>query len=291
MAALASAAVFAGSTALQHRAAARTPGDDRSGLRIFGPLVRRPSWLVGIAMSFLAFCLHALALKLGPLGLVQPIIVSSIVFAVFIRAGLDRRLPPRKVLVSSAITWGGLALFIATTHASAPKPPRDSVAAWFVGLAVAVVAVTVVSLGKVATPERRGLLLGASAGILFGLVAGLIKLVISQLHSGVGAMLTHWPVWAMIIVGVAAFVLNQQAYQATRLSVSMPVLNIFDVMVAIGFGVAVFGEQPFSSPVTLVAEVVGLVAMAVGVRQLAHHEESSKPQEKARTDAPGTAHV
>ncbi len=37
--------------------------------------------------------------------------------------------------------------------------------------------------------------------------------------------------------------MNQLAYQAARLSVTMPVLNMVDVLVAIGFGSAVFGER------------------------------------------------
>ena len=91
--------------------------------------------------------------------------------------------------------------------------------------------------------RHGGLLLGAAAGTLFGLVAGLLKLVTVQAQSGLGHALGHWSLWVLVVVGVCAVLLNQRAYQNARLSITAPMLNIAQVLVAITFGIIVFGER------------------------------------------------
>jgi drug/metabolite transporter (DMT)-like permease len=269
--ALASAAFFAGGSAMQHRTAGNTSNVDEntSGVHLMARLARRPAWVFGLVFSAIAFGLHALALKQGSLSLVQPVIVSGIVFAVFLRAGLEHRLPPRRVMIWSALTWAGLALFIAVLPASAEHPEKTTNALWFVGAGIAVVVATVLAANRTKAETRRGLLLGGASGILFGLVAGLIKLVIVSAAQGFLHIFGHWSIYAMCVVGAGAIVLNQRAYQVTRLSVSMPVLNILEVLVAIAFGLTVFGERLSSPPVSMAAELVGFAVMAVGVWKLA----------------------
>jgi exosortase/archaeosortase len=53
----------------------------------------------------------------------------------------------------------------------------------------------------------------------------------------------------------------------------MPVLNMVDVLVAIGFGSAVFGERHVNSATQLIAEIAGLFAMGVGVWKLAQLQD------------------
>jgi hypothetical protein len=128
---------------------------------------------------------------------------------------------------------------------------------------------------KTTIPARRGMLLGGAAGVLFGLIAGLVKVLITQTGVGMPALLGQWTLWAILIVGAGALLINQYAYQAARLSVTMPILNMVDVLVAIGFGSAVFGERHLTSPTQLTAEFAGLIAMGVGVWQLARLQDLS----------------
>lgn len=271
--ALVSAAFFAVGTSMQHHAAGPSTGPRKSGLQMMSRLVRRPGWWLGLALSGVAFALHAVALHWGALALVQPVIVSGIVFAVLARAGLDRRMPSGKDVAWSAVTWVGLGLFILVAHPGPPSKPELGDAAWFLAGSLAVVGLVSAAARRTTVPERRGLLLGGAAGILFGLVAGLVKLALAEATTGPGHVLLHWPLWAMLTVGVWALLLSQRAYHAARLSASMPLLNICDVMIAIAFGSVVFGERLYSSSLSLVVELVGLVLMAIGVRQLAGTEE------------------
>lgn len=286
--AAAAALAFAAGTSLQHRAA--SAGTSAAGL-VRG-LVRQPSWVIGLGLSGVAFCLHAAALREGSLTLVQPIVVSAVVFAVFIRAGLDRRLPGGTEVAWALATFGGLALFIATLRPSAAQHAAGgSSALIFLAISLAAAVVAVLWSRRVSTAARRGLLLGAAAGVLFGLIAGLIKVVVGLAQTGLLHVLDHWAPWALVGAGAGALLLNQRAYQAARLSVTMPILNIVDVVVALAFGVSVFGEQLFSSPLRLLLEVGGLLIIGVGVWQLARHQELGSATVRTRPSerADGTA--
>jgi len=274
--ACAAAAVFAAGTSLQHRAVSGVPTEHGSATGLLVRLVLRPSWLLGLALSGVAFILHVAALRHGSLTLVQPVVVSTIVFAVFVRAGLDFRLPPRKEIAWAVFTWAGLSLFIGALETRAAQHAADNRAAaiFFASGAVAT-AVAIICARRTSLAARRGVLLGLAAGISFGLTAGLIKVVVTQAAFGFMSIPKHWAIWGLVVAGVNALLLNQRAYHAARLSTIMPILNIADVLVAIGFGVTVFGERVFSSPPRLVAELAGLIVMAIGVWQLARQEEGS----------------
>lgn len=270
----AAAAVFAAGTSLQHRAAHNVSRVAVSATGLLPRLLRRPSWLLGIALSGVAFVLHVAALRHGALTLVQPIVVSTIVFAVFVRAALDRRFPDRKEVTWALCTWAGLALFITSLEGRVPRHLADDrIEAFFVLAGVTVTVLAVVWAHRTHRAGRRGLLLGMAAGVLFGLTAGLIKVVLVQTERGLLSAVHHWSLWVMVAAGVNALLLSQRAYHAARLSVVMPILNIVDVLVAISFGALVFGEPLFSTPGRLLAEAAGLILMGVGVWQLAREEE------------------
>jgi hypothetical protein len=274
--ACAAAAFFAAGTSLQHRAASTPPEFGTSAPGLLPRLARQPGWLLGIGLSGAAFCLHAAALRQGSLSIVQPVVVSAIVFAVFVRAGLDRRLPARKETAWATCTWAGLALFIAVLPSGTAQHAADSNAAriFFAG-GIVITDMAVLWAQKTTIPARRGMLLGGAAGVLFGLIAGLVKVLITQTGVGMPALLGQWTLWAILIVGAGALLINQYAYQAARLSLTMPILNMVDVLVAIGFGSAVFGERHLTSPTQLTAELAGLIAMGVGVWQLARLQDLS----------------
>jgi drug/metabolite transporter (DMT)-like permease len=285
--ALGAAAVFGTATALQHRAASGVSHAEVASGRLVARLLQRPGWLAGIALSGVAFVLHVAALHEGPLSLVQPIVVTTTVFAVFIRSGLDRTRPDLAEIVWAVCTCVGLTVFVVSAGMRGPHPhPRDHTAGLMVvaGVVVAALAFAAAARPRQA-PARRGFLLGVAAGILYGLTAGLIKVSTSHVRHGLLPMLEHWAPWLVAPAGLTAFFISQRAYQATRLSVSAPVLNIVDVLVAVTFGAVVFGDRLFSSPGRWVGELVGASLMGLGVWRLVREDERLHERQRLVVEA------
>jgi drug/metabolite transporter (DMT)-like permease len=281
VAAFAAAFSFALGAALQQRVAGSTTPTEESHGTFFVRIAGHPSWLVGMLLSAVAFALHAFALSRGDLALVQPIISSGIVFAVVIRAALEHRLPHGATLAWLVITWAGLALFLAVRPPTAEAQPRPDLGALLVGLGVVLALVGMAVARRTRTPQLRGAVLAGASGVLFGVVAGLIKLVLARFGGGIGAVLGSWSLWALVVTGVWAVLLNQRAYQATRLSVTTPILNVTEVAVAIVFGLIVLGEDPGQSPGIILGEVAGLALVLGGVIKLASAEGPALEAEPA----------
>jgi len=97
--ALVSAVGFAVSTSVQHQAA----GSVSAGPTLLLRLARHRLWLAGAAVGLSAWLLHALALSLGELAIVQPLMLSTVVFGLVVRAALDRTWPQRPELLAAAL--------------------------------------------------------------------------------------------------------------------------------------------------------------------------------------------
>ncbi|MFT3871654.1 MAG: DMT family transporter [Nocardioides sp.] len=278
--ALASAFSAGLSTSVQHHAAENAP---RGGgvVGLLRHLAGRPWWLFGQALGLVTVVFHAAALHFGPLALVQPIVISGIVFAVPIRAAISRQLPPRAEVGWVALTAVGLAIFLVASDPSESTIAGRTTVQVAMTAATALVAYVLLAASKrIHDGQRRAFVLGIAAGLLFGLVAVTLKIAVHELAAGgvVGA-LTSWSTWALVVVGVSGVATNQFAYHSARLSASMPVLNIVDVLVALGFGYIVFEEVPRHTPWAIAAMLVAMVAVAIGLWQLAIFEEEHQEAE------------
>jgi hypothetical protein len=266
--ALCSAVGFAFSTSLQHHAAAAAPETANGAGKLLGHLLRRPVWVAAQAVGLVSFALHAVALRLGALAVVQPVVVSGIVFAVPVRAALNRTRPSASELGAVALTGLGLSVFLVVSKPTS-RPTRvveGAVPLVITGAGLVTAAVVYVLASRCRETSWRSGLFGVSAGVLFGLVAGLIKLNIGRAHTfGVSGLLTGWPLWWLVVAGLCGVAVNQRAYRTARLSASMPILNVVDVLVALVFGYMVFGEVPAHSPAAVGLQVLALACIAAGL--------------------------
>ena len=264
LAALAAALTFAVATSLQHRVAGSAP-EAAGTVGLMRHVFGRPMWLAGMSCSVLALGLDAVAVHEGALALVQPILVTGIVFALPVRAALERRRPSAGELGAAAVTSAGLAVFLVAAQPSAGYAADNRAAVLLVVAGVVVAAVTASAGFRVGTGHARGVLLGCAGGVVGGLVAATLKLAVTA-QAGPGVWLV---LFTLVMLGCWGVVLNQQAYRSAPLAVSMPIVNIMGPIVAIAMGYAVFGEVPNHRPVELVIEVIGLILVGVGLRRLA----------------------
>lgn len=275
--AIASAIGFSIANPIQHRAAGAAPEGSRGAVSLMLHLLRRPAWVLGTCLGIVSLVLHGVAVHLGALAVVQPIATSGMVFAVLGRPLLDRKAPTRREIVGALVTAVGLTTFIiASNPHTKTKGDESTTALVFIGVAVTVAAALAYAAGRQRRNNGRGFLIGCATGVLFGALAGVLKLTAGVVADGglIGAI-THWPLYMLIVVGIGGVILNQHAYQRSPLSVTMPALNVVDVLVAVGFGYAVFGEVPSHSPLAVVVEVIALLLMAAGVRELTRSQAST----------------
>ena len=115
--ALGAALAYAAASVLQQREAQRDTGPDGhgtvgGGVRLVLRLARRPVWLAGLAADGLGYGLQALALGVGELLVVQPVITSGILFALPLSAWWAGRRLGRAEFAWACILAIGLTVFV-----------------------------------------------------------------------------------------------------------------------------------------------------------------------------------
>ena len=279
LAAAGSAVGFAVSTSLQHQATGTAPTEVQGVVALLRHLLTRPAWLLGQALAVVSFVLHAVALHLGPLLVVQPVVLSGIVLAVPMRAALSRRRPPASELAAVLVTAVGLTVFLVVAgDTTGSRVPGDVAAGSVVVLTAlaAVAAYAVAGWGRSAA-WRAGAY-GAVAGLLFGVVSAMVKLSLGRAEDGLGSALEAWPFLAVAGLGLFGVATNQTSYRVGPLSASMPLLNAVNVVVALLLGVVLFGEVPAHTVLDLVLEGLAVFCVLVGVVwSSAHADRGTDP--------------
>ncbi|MGH3241080.1 MAG: DMT family transporter, partial [Spirillospora sp.] len=84
---LLAAFLFAGAAALQYRAAWRAVRGGSVATAAHGlirRLIRDPVWLTGWGVNLAGFCAQAIALHFGSTAIVQPLLVTQLVFTIML---------------------------------------------------------------------------------------------------------------------------------------------------------------------------------------------------------------
>lgn len=265
LAAIAAGSCFSVGAVLQQSAARRVPEEKALSWRLLATLMRRRVWLLGIASDFVSFGLQALALAFGPLALVQPLLVVGLLVALPIAVRLRRRRLGVREWLGTVAVAGGLAMFLA---AASPGPGTDepSLAKW-IGIIVAIGALMIVAtlIGRSSRGMLRPSMYAVAAGASFGLLAALTKTSTSLLSRGAVEFFTSWQPYSMGAVAVVGAIVQQSAFQAGPLPVSLPVMDAMEPTVATLLGVVAFGETVSLGVAALVFQVIGMLGLLGGI--------------------------
>jgi len=267
--AVAAAICFALGTALQHQAATKEHGY-RSGIHLLLRLARNRRWAAGMALAAAGVVLHAAALRVGALAVVQPVLVTGLALALPVRALLDRARPSAAQAVAAAVLAAGVALFVVAANPSAGHPaPYGRDAAAVIAAGVLLAGLCSVMAARALSGRVAGFTLGLAAGTLYGLTGGALKATVDAAARNPVAALTDWPLWTLAALGAWALILHQRAYTHAPLSVSLPVLSVANPLAGMVFGILVFGETPASAPLALLGMTLGMAVIVSSVAVLA----------------------
>jgi drug/metabolite transporter (DMT)-like permease len=284
--ALLAAVLFAGSASLQQHAAQQTvSGQPRRpqaqplhasaiivGLwRLLGLLVHRRLWLVGWCTNLVAFGVQALALYFGSVALVQPVLVTQLLFAVPMAAAWQRRRPHRRDWASAVLICGGLVVFlsvrgVAPTDGDADRA-RLTLACLIAAGGVAAILLACVRVSRLV----RATLLAVAAGLCFAVSAVMIKLTTDDLlYAGVAATARDWPGYTLALATLAGLLLEQGAFAGEALPPAVAAMSITNPMASYAIGVFAFGVVlPYDAPE--LAALAGAAALiSIGAVGLAH---------------------
>ena len=249
------------------RHVASTADPDRpTGIGLVGYLLRNPQWLAGWGAQVGAFAFQAVALQLGHLSVVQPLLVTELVMALVLRQVFIHQEVAWAAWGGAAAAVAGLAVFIVAAE------PRGGHAGptgghWTAAVVACVAVVAALVAGASGgSPSRRAALYGLAGGITWALEATFIKSATDDLaRAGLSGLFTNWPVYAVAVGGAAGVVIEQAALQSGPLRVSQPLLTITDPIVSIALCFWLFGEYFVLNPAVLAAAAAGFLVMCAGV--------------------------
>jgi drug/metabolite transporter (DMT)-like permease len=278
--ALAAALLYSLGTVLQQQVASTASEEEARRAGFLLRLARRPRWLAGIAADALGFAAQAAALAVGRLVVVQPLLATTVVFSLPLGAKLGGRRVARRDMVAALAVTAGLAVFLVVAD---PTGGRDdaATAAWIVSFAAAAVlcaALAFAARGR--PPARRAGLLGAAAGILFGLTAALTKATVERLDDGLLEVLADWHLYALLVVGYAATSLSQSSLQTGALAPSVATQLSLDPIASLLLGILAFDETVHEDTAGMIAALAAFAVMIAGIVRLAvtQQEPAGEPR-------------
>jgi drug/metabolite transporter (DMT)-like permease len=250
----------------KHRGACAAPDVDvRHPIQSAKGLFRSKWFAIGMAVAVGAWILHVAAMALAPLSLVQAVISGGLVFlAVLAERFFGLNVGPRQ-WVGVGCTAIGLTLLAVTLPWTGSAHSGYSVAGMIAfESSLLVIGTLLVISHKLGAPhEHHGVLLGAAAGIMFGVSDVAIKALTGGIaHNGILALLSPW--FAITLVAsVVAFYASARGLQKGE---AVPVITLTSAaanVTAISGGILVFGDPLAHTPLGLIAQSFAFLLVIV----------------------------
>ncbi|WP_309102746.1 DMT family transporter [Microbacterium sp.] len=257
--------------------------DGASGLSMgqMRSLLTRPSWIVGTLMLVLAVICQLAALVQAPLIVVQPLGAIALVITTLLNARISGHSPTRQSITAIACCVGGIFLFVffAAIFATEKKVTDTGL---FTILAVLLVVIIILGACWLILRHRmRALFYVIGAGVLYGFVATLAKVVIKRVQAGNFEWITVVCVIALIAAAAAGAYFVQTAYSSGPPDLVIAGLTVVDPLIAVLIGMVVLGEAAAAPPwVLVIFAVAGAIAVwgVVGLARF-HPQVLSDSQE------------
>ena len=268
------AAVFAAiGIVVRQRATMDVPQEKGVSTVMLRTLLRRRVWWIGTASAVAGYAFQALALGFGSLLLVQPVLVSALLFALPLSARLAHRRVSRAEWSWALLLTAALAVFVVLARASTGSYSVPVTTTVVVTLVCGIVVGVCVLVATRSTNWRRAVLLAVAVGVMFGVVAVLTKIVMHMVAEG--SMLTVFTtpaLYLVVVLGVVATLLQQSAFHAGSLQTSVPTMLVLEPVVAVVLGSVVLGEHVSITGLEPVALVLAIGAMAAATVALGRDE-------------------
>jgi drug/metabolite transporter (DMT)-like permease len=287
--AILAAVSFAFAATLWQRAS-MTSGIEAGQGKAFLRLLTNWVWLLGLVAQILGVLLQAAALDRGRVAIIQPLLVTTVVWALPLGYFLTQQTIARRHLVGAAIVVVGLAVFASFGDPAGgvdDAPTSDWIAAYLV--IAAVCAGVLLFARRGGGVSAKAAVYGVVAGMLYGVSAVLMKPVVERLHTdGFEAVLANWQLWMMAITGIGGFYLQQISLAAGKLAASVATVSVANPVVSVLLGALVLQERLDKTPPWHAVVAIGALAVALlGAVIIASTEDKVSDAERTAESAAG----
>jgi drug/metabolite transporter (DMT)-like permease len=261
--------LFAIGSVLQQKGAMEEPADSALRAGFLLRLLRRPIWLAGVVADGAGYVAQAAALGLGKLVVVQPLLVSSVVFALPLGVWLTHQHVGRREIAGAGAVVIGLTAFMVVAD---PSGGRADAPGFEWAVAAAVSGGTAAALAVIGWRRRPGMkaaLTGSAAGVLFGFVAALTKSTVVRFDDGAAAVFFDWHIYGLAGAGLVGFALVQVSLQTGALAPAITTAMVLETVVGVLVGLTLLDEELHAQTWGLAVTAFGLALMVAGLVALA----------------------
>jgi len=242
--ALVAACLFALAATLQQKGALGMGEVSLGEPSSFVRLAKQTWWLFGTLALLAGYVFQAVALDNGKLAVIQPLLVTTIVFALPLGYFLTQQQVTRQEVGAAVLVVLGLAFFIVVGDAASGN---DNAPGWQWAIVIVVLgiasALLLVAGGRGSLARKAGMF-GACAGLLYGLSASLWKPAAESLDAdGLAGLFSSWEFWAFAAAGILAFLVQQVSLATGRLAPSVAMTSVLNPLVGILVGTLLLDER------------------------------------------------
>ncbi|WP_104134560.1 DMT family transporter [Cryobacterium sp. Y62] len=234
-------------------------------------LLSRPSWVFGSLMLGLAIVFQLTSLAFAPIIVVQPLGAVALVITAILNARVSRVSLNRASIIAISMCVGGVGLFVTVAAFTAiDKPVTDRNLTTILVVLAVVLLVFALAFGF-RRHRSQAVFYILGAGVLYGFVATLAKVVINRTQNGNFEWLTLTCVLGLLLAAGLGAYFVQNAYASGPPDLVIAGLTVVDPLVAVGIGIIVLGEASQAPPAAAVAFVVAGAIAIWGVFLLARY--------------------
>jgi drug/metabolite transporter (DMT)-like permease len=238
-------------------------------------------WLLGLVSQGVAVVLQGAALDRGPLALVQPLLVTTIIFALPLGYFLTGQQITRRQVIGALAIVAGLALFGIYGD---PAEGVDNIpnSQWFATFVIlGALCWGLLLFANRGGPTATAAVYGTVAGVLYGISATLMNSVVADLHTEGWDVLTNWQLYALGATGIGGFLVQQLSLSTGRLAASVATVSVTNPVISVILGALLFQERLDSDPTWHRTVAVGGLALALlgtAIISSAREKESEEEQ-------------
>jgi drug/metabolite transporter (DMT)-like permease len=233
--------------------------------RLLLELCHHKIWVVGIVVMVIGAGFQAWALDSGSLAVVEPILTTSLLFALLLSAAWRHERLQRREWLGALLISAGLGVLLGVGSPTIGNATMAGYQWLLVAVPTCVAALVMVRAGRNSSnPSTRAALVGGAAGVLFGLQDVLTHYCLHLLSTNPSGLLLSWQAYLLVISGVYGLVLAQSAYEAGPLPAGLPPIAVGEPLVGMLIGLFALNEQLDASTAALAVESAGAAVMIAG---------------------------